>query len=201
MSASPQTISQPARRAVLRNALHYTLIVSASLSTGFAVSAMAQSIEGRQWQGSTALTRQPELVVAGSKAEWRSLWGRVGARAPDIFETGRMSAVGIFLGTRQGEGYSVNVLSTTRRRDRIMVVFEERAPAEVMLAQRVPPPGPTARAISTTPPMGSSFAAPGGTSNLAPLPSRPLGPPTSPWAIVLIHRADLPITVEQRWFR
>ena len=42
-----------------------------------------------------------------------------------------------------------------------------------------------------------------------PLPPRPSPPPTklltglptSPWAIILIHRADLPVSVEQRLFR
>jgi hypothetical protein len=33
-----------------------------------------------------------------------------------------------------------------------------------------------------------------------PAPARPVGQPTSPWAIVLINRADLPISVEQRLF-
>ena len=90
----------------------------------------AQSVEARHWQGSTAATRQPEHVVATTLAEWRSLWSRVGSPAPDMFEAGRMNAVGIFLGRRGGEGYAVNILSTARRRDRIVVVFEERMPAE-----------------------------------------------------------------------
>ena len=64
----------------------------------------------------------------------------VGVRAPDVFEPGRMSAVGIFLGARPSDGYSVNVISAARRRDRIIVIFEERAPAEVMMAQRAPAP-------------------------------------------------------------
>ena len=102
--------------------------------------ATSQTIEGRHWQGATAITRQPEQVVAGTIAEWRSLWGRVGSPAPDVFEPGRMNAVGIFLGRRAGEGYSVNILSTSRRRDRIVVVFEERMPAEFMMAQRAPAP-------------------------------------------------------------
>ena len=82
------------------------------------------------------MTRQPEHLVAGTQAEWRSLWSRVGMAAPDVFEPGRMNAVGIFLGRRAGEGYSVNILSTSRRRDRIVVVFEERMPPEIMMAQR-----------------------------------------------------------------
>jgi len=46
--------------------------------------------------------------------------------------------------------------------------------------------------------------APGATASLPPPPPAgrpPQGPPTSPWAIVLINRTDLPITVEQRLFR
>jgi hypothetical protein len=168
--------------------------------------AMAQTIEGRHWQGATALTRQPEQVVAGTIAEWRSLWGRVGAPAPDVFEPGRMNAVGIFLGRRNSEGYSVNILSTSRRRDRIVVVFEERMPAEFMMAQRAPAPS-SPRPVASAP--GGGFAggagfAPSGTgANLAPPPpsTRPVGQPTSPWAILLIPRSDLPISVEQRLFR
>src|SRR5882724_4636194 len=90
--------------------------------------------------GWRAITRQPEQVVAGTIAEWRSLWSRVGASAPDVFEPGRMNAVGIFLGRRASEGYSVNFLSASRRRDRIVIVFEERMPAEIMMAQRSSPP-------------------------------------------------------------
>lgn len=168
----------------------------------------AQSVETRHWQGATAVTRQPEHVVATTLAEWRSLWSRVGTPAPDMFEAGRMNAVGIFLGRRGGEGYAVNVLSTARRRDRIVVVFEERMPAEMMMAQRGAGPrpvagGPQMSAPSGLPPGAAGFAAPGAAASLAPPPpaARPVGQPTSPWAIILINRSDLPISVEQRLFR
>jgi hypothetical protein len=128
--------------------------------------------------------------------------------APDVFEPGRMNAVGIFLGRRASEGYAVNVLSTSRRRDRIVVVFEERMPAEIMLAQRVspPPPPPTTRPVTGGPSFAGAagFAPPGSIATVAPpaaVPARPISQPTSPWAIVLINRADLPISVEQRLFR
>lgn len=120
-----------------------------------------------------------------------------------------MNAVGIFLGRRAGEGYSVNILSTSRRRDRLVVVFEERMPAEVMMAQRSPAPPPAPRPVASAPNFaagaGAGFA-PSGTGSLAPPPppppaARPVGTPTSPWAIILIPRADLPIAVEQRLFR
>jgi len=175
--------------------------------------AMAQSVEFRHWHGVTATIRQPEQVVAGTQAEWRALWGRVGLPAPDMFEQGRMNAVGIFLGRRGGEGYAVNVLSTSRRRDRIVVVFEERMPPDIMLAQRAAPRpvaggSPLGAAGTTLGPAGpgsAGFAASGtgvpATTSLPPSSSRPTGPSTSPWAIILIHRADLPISVEQRLFR
>ena len=124
--------------------------------------------------------------------------------APDVFEPGRMNAVGIFLGRRASEGYSVNVLSTSRRRDRIVVVFEERMPPEIMMAQRASPAPATDRGrrrISAGPPRASPRPAPAPPSPRPPSPARPVGQPTSPWAIVLINRADLPISVEQRLFR
>ncbi len=169
----------------------------------------AQAIEGRHWAGATAITRQPEQVVAGTITEWRSLWGRVGSPAPDVFEPGRMNAVGIFLGRRAGEGYSVNILSTSRRRDRIVVVFEERMPADIMMAQRMPAPSSPPRPVASAPNSfaggaGAGFAPSGTGASLAPPPPpamRPVGQPTSPWAIILIPRADLPISVEQRLFR
>jgi hypothetical protein len=172
-------------------------------------SVLAQSVDARHWQGSTAVTRQPEHVVATTVAEWRSLWARVGSPAPDMFEAGRMNAVGIFLGRRGGEGYAVNVLSTARRRDRIVVVFEERMPPEMMMAQRGVVPhavagGGVGSGPSALPPGASGFSAPGTTASLAPPPppaARPVGQPTSPWAIILINRADLPVSVEQRLFR
>ena len=170
-----------------------------------AVDAWGQTVDTRHWQGATAITRQPEQVVAGTTAEWRSLWSRVGAPPPDVFEPGRMNAVGIFLGRRASEGYAVNFLSASRRRDRIVIVFEERMPAEIMMAQRSSPP-PTTRPVAIAPGgfggPSASFAPPG-MANLAPspAPSRPVAQPTSPWAIILIHRADLPVSVEQRLFR
>lgn len=168
---------------------------------------IAQTIEARQWQGAAAVTCQPEHVVASTVAEWRSLWSRVGSPPPDMFEAGRMNAVGIFLGRRASEGYAVNVLSTARRRDRIVVVFEERMPMEQMMAQRTAP-----RPVSSAPPPPSSpsspfqsgaagFAAPSAAASLPPPPVRPMSHPTSPWAIILINRADLPVSVEQRLFR
>jgi hypothetical protein len=173
------------------------------LSTA-ATGASAQSIEIRQWQGTNAVMRQPEQVVASTMAEWRSLWARVGVRAPDVFEPGRTNAVGIFLGQR-GSGHVVNVLSAVRRRDRIMLVFEERGPPTFMMAQRAePPPRAVAGGPSFAPPPAASFAPPGAALVAPPAASAgrpPVGPPSSPWAIVLINRADLPVTVEQRLFR
>jgi hypothetical protein len=157
--------------------------------------ASAQAIDVQRWEGTNAATRQPEQVVAGTTAEWRSLWSRVGMKAPDMFEPGRMEAVGIFLGGRASDGYAVNILSAARRRDRIIVVFEERAPSSVLTAQGAP----TARALSL--PTGSAgFASSAPPAGLPAIPYRPAGPPTSPWAILLLNRADLPVTVEQRLF-
>ena len=191
-----------------RRLLSYGLLgTGALLLAGGNVS--AQAVEGRHWAGATAITRQPEQVVASTITEWRSLWGRVGSPAPDLFEPGRMNAVGIFLGRRAGEGYSVNILSTSRRRDRIVVVFEERMPAEIMMAQRTPAPSAPPRPVASAPNSfaggaGAGFAPSGTGASLAPPPppaTRPVGQPTSPWAIILIPRADLPISVEQRLFR
>lgn len=179
-------------------------VASAGMLLATAPTTIAQTIEARQWQGATAVTRQPEHVVASTIAEWRSLWSRVGSPAPDMFEAGRMNAVGIFLGRRASEGYAVNVLSTARRRDRIVVVFEERMPMEQMMAQRTAP-RPVSSAPSLAPssmPSGAAgFAAPGAAASLPPPPVRPASHPTSPWAIILINRADLPVSVEQRLFR
>lgn len=175
--------------------------MAVALLIGLTGAVAAQTIEVRQWQGAKAAARQPEQVVASTSAEWRSLWSRVGAAPPNFFEPGRTSAVGIFLGPRNGEGYSVNVLSTSRRRDRIMVVFEERVPTAVLSAQRavpVPRPALNAPSLGTS---GPSFAPSSGSIASLPAPSAPSSHMTSPWVIVLINRADLPVSVEQRLFR
>ncbi|MBM3649360.1 MAG: hypothetical protein FJX11_16375 [Alphaproteobacteria bacterium] len=185
-------------------------IVAAGLMMTPSVDAWAQTVETRHWQGATALSRQAEHVIASTITEWRSLWGRVGAPAPDVFEPGRTHAVGIFLGRRASEGYAVNFLSASRRRDRIVVVFEERMPADLMTAQRSSQPPAPPRPVASNPGAfggpGAGFAPPNATASLAPPPppapaARPVGQPTSPWAIILIHRADLPVSVEQRLFR
>ncbi|MFO1157863.1 MAG: protease complex subunit PrcB family protein [Reyranellaceae bacterium] len=175
----------------------------------------AQTVESRHWHGATATIRQSEQVVAGTLPEWRSLWGRVGIAPPENFEPGRHYAVGIFLGRRNSEGYSVNIISASRRRDRIVIVFEERMPPDIMTAQRTSPT--VTRPVSNAPGVpglsgpgfggpGAGFAAPGAAATLPPPPPlgtgiRPPTQPTSPWAIVLINRADLPVSVEQRLFR
>jgi hypothetical protein len=194
---SPSTGTAPHRRL-----LPVCLLALSGLLAIFS-EASAQTIEARHWEGKTAVTRQPEHVVAGTIAEWRSLWSRVGLAPPEGFEQGRTSAVGIFLGRRTGVDYAVNILSTSRRRDRIVVVFEERMPRDIMLAQRVSPAPPPSRPMSSTPSFSGAagFAAPGSVATVPPPPPRPTGPPTSPWAIVLINRADLPVSVEQRMFR
>lgn len=203
--ALPASVAGISRRAQL---VALMALAAATVAGG---DARAQAVEVRQWQGQTAATRQPEQVIARTQAEWRSLWTRVGTPAPDLFEPGRMHAVGIFLGPR-ASGHGVNLISTSRRRDRIVVVFEERGPptAEALLAQRAAPPPAPARPVSSAPmPAGTtSFAGSGGTAPMpAPQPApttasrAPLPPASSPWAIVLINRVDLPISVEQRMYR
>jgi len=179
----------------LRGALFGSLLLAFS-SNGSA----AQTVEIRQWQGAAAVTRQPEQIVAGTLSEWRSLWGRIGLPAPDIFEAGQMNAIGIFLGARAGDGYSVNILSASRRRERIVVVFEERMP---------PPPPVNSDTVIVSRPSQHTIASSNGFTATAPAGTPPplasrapiLGPPTSPWAIVLINRADMPVSIEQRLFR
>lgn len=208
MQFGANTVPYTVKRLPRRRLLSYGVLTASTLLFPLGT-ALAQTVDARHWHGFTAITRQPEQVVASTTTEWRSLWSRVGAGAPDVFEPGRMNAVGIFLGRRASEGYSVNILSVSRRRDRIVIVFEERMPVEVMMAQRVSP-APAQRPVAGgSPPAaggfggpGASFAPPGTTANLAPpAPSRPPGQPTSPWAIILISRADLPVSVEQRLFR
>ncbi|UYN97653.1 MAG: hypothetical protein KIT25_12250 [Enhydrobacter sp.] len=180
------------------------MLAAGSLIVGQSFDAAAQAVEVRQWQGTNAQTRQSEHVVATNNAEWRGLWSRVGAAPPDHFEPGRMRAVGIFLGRRQGEGYLVNILSANRRRDRIVIVFEERVPAEALMAQRSSMAA--SRPVASSPgfaPGGAAGFAPSAnaTASLAPVPARPPAVVTSPWAIVLINRSDLPVSVEQRLLR
>ena len=209
MQLSGKPVSLRTRATLRRRSLPLGALATV-VTLACATATMAQSVEARHWNGTNAITRQPEQVGAATMSEWRALWSRVGQPAPDMFEPGRMNAVGIFLGRRASEGYEVHVLSTSRRRDRVVIVFEERMPPEILMAQRAAP-----RPVAGGPAMGSAgggtlgpagagtagFAAPGTTSSLPVAPSRPLGQPTSPWAIVLVHRADLPVSVEQRLFR
>jgi hypothetical protein len=181
--------------------------VPRGLASAFAIvclfgEAFGQGVESRRWQGATAVTNQAEHVVATTGPEWLRLWRRTGIAPPERFVPERMSAVGIFLGRQTSEGCSVNILSASRRRDRIVVVFEERRPIDAMTAQQIGP-GPGLRPLSNVPPPGAApgFAPPGTMPNGVPHPNQPIGQPSSPWAIVLIDRADLPITVVQRLFR
>lgn len=174
-------------------------LVALALTMGLATGVAAQTVDIRQWQGLSASSRHAEHVLASTVAEWRTLWSRVGLTAPDLFEPGRTNAVGIFLGTRPSQGVTINVLSASRRRDRIVVVFEERSPDDVQTAQRPAPRVASSGAGQNAP--AATLVAPNATTSLAPSPARPSSPASSPWSIVLINRADLPITVEQRLYR
>jgi hypothetical protein len=178
----------------LRGALFGSVLLAVS-SNGSA----AQTVEIRQWQGAAAATREPEQIVAGTLSEWRSLWGRVGLPAPDGFEAGHMNAIGIFLGARAGNGYSVNILSASRRRERIVVVFEERMPPPPISSDTMIVSRPSQHTISSSNAFAPAapVAALPSIASRAPTPS----PPTSPWAIVLINRADMPVSIEQRLYR
>ena len=79
---------KPSRRARIGT------LIAATLATGFTIGAFAQTIDVRQWQGVTAVTRQPEQVFVTTQAEWRSLWSRVGLAPPDHFEPSRTNADG-----------------------------------------------------------------------------------------------------------
>src|SRR5690242_6065712 len=72
------------------------LLLAAAAIAGFRTGAMAQTVELRQWRGSAAVVRPPEQVMAYTMAEWRSLWMRVCGTPPDLFEPGRMNAIGIY---------------------------------------------------------------------------------------------------------
>ena len=199
MPQRPIPVPQSWWKPRLSRRTHISTLIAATLAGGFAIGAAAQTIDVRLWQGASSVTRQPEQVIVNTPAEWRSLWSRVGQPPPDMFEPGRTNAVGIFLGPR-AEGSSVNVISTSRRRDRIVVVFEERVPSgDVLAAQRSASSRPVSSGVPSLAPGGSSFAAP---SAAPPMASRAAPvPTTSPWAIVLINRSDLPVSVEQRLFR
>ncbi len=106
--------------------------------------AFAQSVDARHWRG---LYRRYPAARARRRQHRLPNGAACGAASalprPTCSRPAGMNAVGIFLGRRGSEGYAVSVLSTARRRDRIVVVFEERMPAEMMMAQRGA--GPAAR--------------------------------------------------------
>ena len=160
---------------VIHPPMLYLGYVGFTVPFAFALAALIMKYPGEKW---IHITRRWTMVT----------WGFL--------------TVGIFLGARPGSGYFVNIISASRRHDRIMVVFEERAPEAIMMAERMPAaPRPVAGSSGFVAGSSAAFAPPSAAASLAAPPPHSMGPPTSPWAIVLINRADLPITVEQRLFR
>ena len=76
MWLSTKLVSQTLNSLVRRRFVSMGVLVATQLVAGGG--AMAQSVEARHWRGIGASTRQPEQVVAGTVAEWRGLWSRVG---------------------------------------------------------------------------------------------------------------------------
>jgi hypothetical protein len=97
--------------------------------------APAQAIEFANGTDTSA-TRQPEQVVAGTMAEWRSLWSRVGAHrltcsSPAARARRHLSSA------RARRGLCGERPVASRRRDRIMRRVRGALPPDVMIARNV----------------------------------------------------------------
>mgnify|MGYP003694066427 CR=1 FL=1 len=189
--------AQRARRDRLRASAHCW---PAGLLVGFAVGAAAPDRrDSASWHGTTSATRQPGAGRRRNHVRMaRPVEPRRRIAPPDLFEPGPHAARSASSSARRtGEGYAVNVLSASRRRDRIVIVFEERIAARRHdgAAQR---PAPRARCRSAARSAGRSglaapaagFAAPGARGSSLAAASRPArrGQPD----IALGDRADQP---------
>src|SRR4030043_2318510 len=67
--------------------------------------------EIRQWKGAQGGPSEFSVVVARSKAEWRTLWGIIGQEPPASFDPSSEVAIAIFLGQRPTAGYDVENIS------------------------------------------------------------------------------------------
>lgn len=81
-------------------------------------------------KGSQSFIESMTTVTARTPDEWAAFWKRHAPTRPlpDV-NFGREMVVGVFVGTRNSAGYSVEIVSVEQRQEGIVVRFRETRPA------------------------------------------------------------------------
>jgi hypothetical protein len=80
-------------------------------------------------QGSRSALTEARETVARTASEWQTLWKQHGGTEPAAaVDFGKEMVAAVFLGTRATGGYSVEILSTRRDGEALVIDYAERAP-------------------------------------------------------------------------
>jgi hypothetical protein len=95
----------------------------------FILRSNGEPISYRTWQGPRADAVNRDTQVATTSAEWNALWSGLRHEPPPSFDPAHQTGVAILLGQRPTPGYTVNVVGTELRGERLIVVIEEKRPS------------------------------------------------------------------------
>ncbi len=81
-------------------------------------------------RGDQSFIESERQVVARSSAEWTAIWRQHDPDRPvPAVDFSKEMVVGVFLGSRNTGGYSVEILSATVEQDALTVRYRQRTPA------------------------------------------------------------------------
>lgn len=93
--------------------------------------------------GQYALTVEPRTIIATSLETWKSMVGLTGdsSLVEERFDPENQTGIGIFLGSRNTGGHTVDILSMGPKNGRFVVVVDEKSPgADEMTTQSLTSP-------------------------------------------------------------
>jgi len=88
--------------------------------------------------GAQTFIEEAKQVVIRTPEEWAALWKQNAANRPaPAVDFTREMVVGVFLGTRNTAGYSVEIVGVEKDAAGILVRYRERSPARGMMTAQV----------------------------------------------------------------
>jgi hypothetical protein len=89
-------------------------------------------------KGDQSTVDQARQVVVRTQAEWDTLWTTHGGdRKKPAVDFAKEMVVGVFMGSRPSAGYNTTIVSTVSKDGKMIVRYEEKAPAKGTLTAQI----------------------------------------------------------------
>lgn len=81
-----------------------------------------------EWNGPFSSVEKPEVRLVKTEAEWKKLWGDIGAPEAPVADLQVHFAVAVFLGQRNTGGYGVKLLDPVVDGGKVLIGYRESVP-------------------------------------------------------------------------